>query len=123
MTALRTGTRGTVLAVGPMLDRTAEAVEQLDVTLLYATTVRPFDGTTLRRTLGAADVVVVEPLLAGTSVPAVSQALRDLPHRVLGRGVGPVDLHRYGTTADHDRAHGLDAGGIRRAVRGFLPAA
>lgn len=67
---VRRGSRGTVVAVGPMLDRTVAAVEGLDVTVLYAVTVRPFDAATLVETLAEPNVVLVEPYLAGTSATA-----------------------------------------------------
>jgi len=117
---LRTGTRGTVVAVGPLADAVIEATRGMDVTILYAATIRPFDRHALRVTLGAADVVLVEPYLAGTSVPAVAEALADIPHRVLGLGVGREELRRYGTPAEHQAAHGLDAASLRAAIGGFL---
>jgi transketolase len=119
-TVIRRGHRATVVAVGPLLDATAEAVRDLDVTLLYATTVRPFDADTLLATLDQPAVVLVEPYLAGTSIPQVSRALGRVPHRVLGLGIGDVDLHRYGTRPEHDAAHGLDAPSLRRRVTEFL---
>ena len=120
MAVLRRGGRGTVVAVGPLADRTLEAVGDLDVTVLYAPTVRPFDAETLRASPAEPDVVLVEPYLAGTSVPQVTEALSGIRHRVLGLGVGRAELRRYGTPADHDAAHGLDVAGIRRSVRRFL---
>ncbi|MCM3848368.1 transketolase [Pseudonocardia sp. DR1-2] len=120
MTVLRRGSRGTVVAVGPLADRTLAAVADLDVTVLYAATVRPFDAAGLRATLSEPDVVLVEPYLAGTSVRHVSDALADLRHRVLGLGVGATELRRYGSPEDHDAAHGLDVAGIRRSVTRFL---
>lgn len=119
-TVLRRGSRGTVVAVGPMAGRTLDAVAGLDVTVLYAATVRPFDGATLRATLSEPDVVLVEPYRAGTSIPQVTEALSGVRHRVLGLGVGHAELHRYGTPADHDVVHGLDTAGVRRSVAGFL---
>jgi transketolase len=53
-------------------------------------------------------------------VAAVSAALRDTRHRVLGLGVGQHDLRRYGTVAEHDTAHGLDVAGLRRSLDGFF---
>ncbi|MET9550891.1 transketolase C-terminal domain-containing protein [Streptomyces sp. NPDC006627] len=120
---VREGRGGVVVAVGPLLDQVLAATEGLDVSVLYATTVRPFDEQALRRAAGAAhsaDVVVVEPYLAGTSTGAVNDALADLPHRVLGLGVGRRELRRYGQVEEHLAAHGLDAGSLRERISGFL---
>ncbi|CAM5268423.1 MULTISPECIES: transketolase family protein [Streptomyces griseus group] len=122
-TVVRRGRRGTVVAVGPMLDNVLAATEGLDVTVLYATTVRPFDAAGVRRAAGAAataDVVLVEPYLAGTSAAATGEALMDLPHRVLGLGVGRAELRRYGRMEEHLAAHGLDPQGLRARITGFL---
>ncbi|NJQ08352.1 transketolase [Streptomyces lonarensis] len=115
-----------VVAVGPMLDPTAEAVAGLDVTLLYAATVRPFDAVGLRAAVGArptADVVLVEPYLAGTSTARVAEALSGTPHRTLALGVPRAELRRYGTREEHARAHGLDAAGLRGRIAAFAGAA
>ncbi|MFI0187308.1 transketolase family protein [Streptomyces sp. NPDC017082] len=118
---VREGRSGVVIAVGPVLDAVLAATEGLDLTALYATTVRPFDAAGLRRATEAAgtDVVLVEPYLAGTSTAAVSEALSDAPHRVLGLGVGRRELRRYGTVEEHVAAHGLDAAGLRERIGHF----
>ncbi len=113
----------TVIAVGPSLAPVLEATADLDATVLYASTVRPFDAETLRTFLGASEVVVVEPYLAGTSSAEVSAALRDCPHRMLALGVARQEHRHYGSRWEHDRAHGLDAAGIRRSVTDFLASA
>ncbi|MFD3477388.1 transketolase family protein [Streptomyces sp. NPDC058695] len=120
---VREGRGGVVIAVGPMLDAVLAATEGLDLTVLYATTVRPFDAGALRRAAGTADVadvVIVEPYLAGTSTAAVNDALADLPHRVLGLGVGRRELRRYGQIEEHVAAHGLDPTSLRERISGFL---
>ncbi|MGF1236101.1 transketolase family protein [Streptomyces sp. 2-6] len=119
---VREGRSAVVVAVGPLLEPVLAATEDLDVTVLYATTVRPFDAAALRRAAAAAraDVVLVEPYLAGTSVGAANDALADVPHRVLGLGVGRAELRRYGTVAEHTAAHGLDARSLRERISGFL---
>ncbi|MEV8593838.1 transketolase [Streptomyces sp. NPDC052012] len=121
---VREGRSGVVIAVGPMLDAVLAATEGLDVTVLYATTVRPFDGAALRRATETAgtDVVLVEPYLAGTSTGVANDALSDVPHRVLGLGVGRPELRRYGRIEEHAAAHGLDAGSLRERIGGFLAA-
>lgn len=119
---VREGRSGVVVAVGPVLDAVLDATAGLDLTVLYATTVRPFDAAGLRRATEAAgtDVVLVEPYLAGTSTRVVSEALTDVPHRVLALGVARRELRRYGTIEDHVTAHGLDAGSLRERIGGFL---
>ncbi|MGW2741489.1 transketolase family protein [Streptomyces sp. NPDC001450] len=121
---VREGRSAVVVAVGPMLDTVLAATEGLDLTVLYATTVRPFDTAGLRRAAESAgtDVVLVEPYLAGTSTAAVSGALADVPHRVLGLGVGRRELRRYGTIAEHAAAHGLDARSLRERIGAFVGA-
>ncbi len=119
---VRTGSRdaATVIAVGPMLDRVAAATSDLDVNLLYAITVRPFDGDTLRNVLRAPEVILVEPYLAGTSSAEVSDVLRDTPHRLLALGAPRKEHRHYGTAAEHCAAHGLDEKGIRAKIVEFV---
>lgn len=113
----------TVIAVGPSLAPVLEATADLDATVLYASTVRPFDAETLRTFLGAPEVVLVEPYLAGTSSAEASAALKDCPHRLLALGVARREHRHYGSSSEHDQAHGLDAAGIRRSVTDFLASA
>jgi transketolase len=117
----RRGGAGTVVAVGPMLDRTLEAAEGLDLTVLYATTVAPFDADGLAREAADADpVIVAAPFLEGTLAPAVTAALAHRAARFTWVGVPPTVLRDYGSPADHDRARGLDAPGIRARLAAAL---
>jgi transketolase len=120
MTLVRQGSRGTVVAVGPMLDPVLAATEGINVTVLYASTVRPFDSQALVSTLHAPNVVLVEPYLAGTSAHCVANALAHLPHRLLTLGVPRVELRRYGTPDEHASQYGLEPGGIRQNLEDFL---
>jgi transketolase len=118
---IRPGRQAVVIAVGPMLSPVLDAVADLDVTVAYATTVRPFDASGLRSLAAACDTVVLaEPYLAGTSAHAVSEALAGRAYRLLSLGVQRAELRRYGMPADHAALQGLDAAGIRRSVTGFL---
>jgi transketolase len=112
----RRGSRATVIAVGPVLDRTLEATADMDVTVLYATTLNPFDADTLGRELAGDDVVVVEPFFAGTLAGLVSEALRDRPTRLHFVGVPRAVIRDYGTPQQLDHVLGLDAAGIHRQI-------
>lgn len=118
---LRRGNGAVVVAVGPMLDPVLAAVGDLDVTIVYAATVRPVNAAALRELVDpGGTVVLVEPYLAGTSTSQVTEALADRAARVVGLGVRDLELRRYGTRADHARAHGLVAPGIRTSVSAVL---
>jgi transketolase len=118
---VRAGSTGAplVLAVGPTLDPVLEATRELDVTVAYLNTVRPFDSAGVRA-LADGEVVLVEPYLAGTSAAEVSAALANHPHRLLALGVRNEELRHYGTGADHRATHGLDAAGLRASINAFL---
>jgi transketolase len=120
-TRLRVLKRGgpLIVAVGPMLDPVLEATRDLDVTVAYTNTPRPFDAEGLRL-LAEGEVVLVEPYLAGTSARLVSEALSGVPHRALHLGVGRAEIRRYGSWRDHARAHSLDAAGLRASISAFL---
>ncbi|MDT0262055.1 transketolase family protein [Jatrophihabitans lederbergiae] len=125
LAVVRRGRDAVVLAVGPLLDRVCAAVDDLDVTVLHVRTVRPLDAAALAaetdRVLAAgsdsaATVVLVEPYLAGTAAAQINDALGHRAHRLFSHGVRQAELHRFGTVADHDRAHGLDTDSLRSAI-------
>ena len=118
----REGRGGIVVAVGPMLDRTLAAVEGLDLTVLYATTVAPFDADTLRRAAAkaAVNVILVEPYYAGGLVHDVARALQAVPARFETIGVPHRILDKYGPPERLDRDVGLTVEGIRAQITSFL---
>ena len=122
LVVLREGAGPLVVAVGPTLGETMAATADLDVTLAYLSTVRPFPHDDLRAALRGADVVLVEPYLAGTSAAEVSAALADRPHRLLALGVPNAEFRHYGEPHEHRAAHGLDAAGIRASLEAWTPA-
>jgi transketolase len=121
---VRRGSQGVVVAVGPMLDPVLDAAGDLDLTVLYAATVLPFDVETLRSAahVEQPNVVLVEPYLQGTSASRVSEALRELPHRLLSIGVQRAEHRRYGAPEEHDVANCLDPASLRQRIGQFLGA-
>ncbi|GAA4846468.1 transketolase [Actinomycetospora corticicola] len=89
-----------VVAVGPTLDRVLAAARFRDATVLYTSTVRPFDAAGLRAVVGEVPTVtMVEPYLEGTSARVLDEALSDRPHRLVMIGYPREESHRYG---DHE---------------------
>jgi transketolase len=120
---VRRGSAATLIAVGPMLDRTLAAADGHDVTVLYCTSIEPFDADGLAREAAEADLVIaVEPFHQGTLAPALTAALAHRPMRFASIGVPNTVVRDYGTVEDHDRARGLDASGIRARLTRLLAA-
>jgi transketolase len=114
---LKRGGAATVLAFGPMLDRTVTACEGLDVTVAYATSLRPFDAAGLAQVVGDAPVLVtVEPFYEGTAAGVLTAALSDRLLRYVSIGVPRAFIHAYGEPGDLDADLSLDEAGIRRIV-------
>jgi transketolase len=121
LAVIRRGTRASVIAVGPLLSRTLDATEDLDVSVLYATTVEPFDVETLRSVVNdGSTVAIVEPYYEGTTLGAMRAGIDDRTARVVSIGVPRRFLHEYGTPQEHDAALGLDGVGIRRRLSAVL---
>ncbi|WP_246203924.1 transketolase [Streptomyces tailanensis] len=84
---VRPGTEGVVLAVGPALDPVLTATAGLDLAVLYATTVRPFDEIGLRTAVLAADhadVILVEPCPPRRLGPSCRRDARPCPAPTAG---------------------------------------
>jgi transketolase len=120
LAVMRRGQKGTVLAVGPMLEATLQAVEGLDVTVLYCTTVAPFDGETLRQECAGERLVLVEPYYAGGLSMDVIEAMKPHPISIEAIGVPREILSHYGESEQHDEALGLTLQGIRARIVDFL---
>lgn len=118
---LRRGTdrATTLLVVGPLVDETLRATEDMDVTILYTNTPVPIDARSLSASVIGDHIVVVEPYLAGTSVAGIAYALSGRPMMIDALGVTDPEMSEYGTPTDLRRAHGLDAEGIRRSLDGL----
>ena len=87
---LRRGEAATLIAdSGRCSHRNARLTTgDLDFTILYCTTVAPFDAETLRAVAGEPPLVVtVEPFHSGTLAPLVTEALADRPARFVWIGV------------------------------------
>ncbi len=120
LSALKQGHSATIIAVGPMLTSVLSAVEDMDVTVLYCTTVAPFDSETLRQATQSSNIVVVEPYYTGVLVPDISVAMQHMPTRIEAIGVPHELLTHYGTSEQHDEALGLTARPIRARIQRFL---
>jgi transketolase len=123
LTVVRRAGPTLVVAVGPMLQPTLEATGDLPVSVLYCTTVAPFDGATLHALAGdEPTVILVEPYYAGALVGDLAEALSPRRVRVEAIGVPHEVIVRYGDADDHDADYGLTTTGLRKRIRAVVTA-
>lgn len=117
---IRRGKLAAVVAVAEQLDATLAACAGLDVSVLYYTTLAPFDGRALREACASGNVFVSAPLYAGSLAADIVAALSGRPVRIGGAEVPLEVLRCYGSKAEKDARLGLDAAGIRSRLEAFL---
>lgn len=117
---LKRGKQATVVAVAEQLDPTLSACKDLDVTILYYTTLAPFDKETLCKELTGGKVFVSAPLYTGSLYPDVIDAI-GVESICFSSAEVPLEVLRtYGKKEEKDAALGLDAIGIRERLINFL---
>lgn len=116
---IQRGSKGTVIAVSVMLDAVMEACKDEDVTVLYYTTLQPFDYETLAANCPSEKILIVEPEYEGSLLYDVVKALPrktiQIEHvgfpREIFRNYGSYDekMDYYGLTKEHieDKLHEL----------------
>lgn len=110
------GNLATVIAVGSTLTRVLDATKELDVAVLYYTTVTPFDVETLSQNCQSRKIILVEPYYAGVLVADIHLALGHTPVMIETIGVPHRFLTNYGHAEQHDEVIGLTSENIRARV-------
>jgi transketolase len=118
---IKKGKLATVVAVGPTLQNVILAVENLDVTVLYYTSLQPFDHEMLQKNFENSNkVFVVEPFYAGTLASEVLQTVGSRPIALDFVGIPKKFLNNYGSAEDHDKHIGLTAENIKSRLERFI---
>ena len=117
---LRTGNEATVICFGPSLDMTLEACQGMDVTILYATSLRPFDELCLKEEYLNGRYLLVEPFYEGTAVSAITHALPNKPLLIRSVGIPREFIREYGTTREIYEHVGFSASSINRELESII---
>ena len=113
---VKKGKLATIIAVGPMLELAMMASEGLDVTILYYTTVIPFDKKTLKENSESGKILLCEPYYAGALLPEILETLSSKPISIESVGVPSRMMTNYGTACEHDEAIGFTYKNIREKL-------
>jgi transketolase len=116
---IKEGKMGTIICFGNTLHNTIKATEDLDVTILYYTTVNPFDDTLLIDNFNE-KIIVVEPWYEGSVNYKISKCLENKSYKLFNIGVPHKFLLNYGTKLEHDNLYGLDIIGLKNKFKKWL---
>ncbi len=117
---IRNGKRATVIAVGPILSHVIEACKDEDVTILYYTTLTPFDSKTLKENCTSGKILLCEPYYKGGLVADIMAALYPMPVVIESIGVPRKFLTNYGKTSEHDEHIGLTSANIFKSLKRLI---
>jgi len=117
---LKTGRLGTIIVVGPVLDRVLEATEHIDADLLYLNSF-PKDGLNLSNFDCISNkLVIIEPYYSGLVLQNLSPILAKNAHRILQIGVPRKFLTNYGSVDEHYTSIGFDPPQLFTRISNFL---
>ena len=117
---IQTGTKGTVIAVSVMLDPVMEICQDMDVTVLYYSTLEPFDYDALSTNNPADKILIVEPEYEGSLIYDVHKALPERPLRMECIGFPREIFRNYGTYDEKMDHYGLSAAKLHEKIHMFM---
>ena len=113
---IQEGRKATVIAVSTMLDAVMEACQEEDVTILYYTTLQPFDMDAVRKYSGHGKILLCEPHFEGSLSYEVMKAMEGKAVRMEYVGMPLEILRTYGSKQEKDIKLGLHAAMIREKL-------
>lgn len=106
-TVIQNGTKATVVAVSIMLDEVMKACKGKDVTVLYYTTLEPFDRETLADNCSSKKVLIVEPEYEGSLIYDVYKAFPEEALQVINIAFPREIFRNYGTYQEKMEYYGF----------------
>lgn len=117
---IQVGSQALAIAVGPALRPVLEAVQGMDVTLLYYTCVYPFDAETLKTYCSTSKILLCEPYYSGILTSEIVRALFPKPLQIDCLGVPLHPLTNYGRLEEHDEMLGFTARHVRERLERLI---
>jgi transketolase len=116
---VKRGTDATIVCYGNMLQDVLDATIDLNVTILYYTTIKPFDSETLINNFNET-IIVCEPFYSGSTNRLVTESLEGKKYRMFNIGVPNRFLTKYGTKKEHDVHWELDSKSLENRIKKCL---
>lgn len=117
---IKTGSKATVIAVGPMLELAMRALQDEDVTILYYTTVAPFDAATLQANYVNERLLLMEPAYQGGIMSQVAEALHDKKIKVDFVGYPHEFITNYGYVVENASMYSMTVEAVREKYKKLI---
>ena len=116
---IKKGSDATIICFGNSLKSVVESTKNMDVTILYYTSVRPFDGDLLLDNFNQ-NIIIVEPFYEGSVNFEVTKTLRGKKYSLYNIGVPREFIMKYGKKEEVDKFVGLDQKSINENINKIL---
>ena len=109
---IKEGSKALIVCYGNMLEPVYKAVKDLDVTLLYYSTITPFDEETLKNHFNS-NIIVCEPFYEGSTNYFVNKALEGFSYKLTNIGIPREFILSYGKKSQIDKLLKLDIDSLK----------
>lgn len=117
---IQRGTKATVIAVSVMLDMVMEICRNFDVTVLYYTTLEPFDRKALYNNCKNGKILVVEPEYRGSLLYDIHETLTEMPLQIEQVAFPKEIFRNYGTYEEKLQYYGLTSQNILKSLERLI---
>ena len=117
---VKRGKKATIIAVGPMLENVLRACRDLDVTILYYTTLNPFDSDTLKNNASSGTVIVCEPYYSGALDYDITEALAGRNTKIFHIGIKREFIRQFGKKEEIDELLGLTSENMENRIKKLI---
>jgi len=117
---LKKGTKGTIIAIGPVLNLLKKEVNSFDLNILYCTTIKPFDFKTFNKIIKIKEkILIIEPFYKGSVHDAVLQNEKKFLS-VKSISIPNKFIHDYGDKKDIDKKIGFSKNKIYKQITAYF---
>lgn len=117
---IKDGSKATIIAIGPYLQKVLDAVPDLDIEIIYLNEIFTSTSFELSKTISNNRIIIVEPFYEGTLTRIVNEALVNKFISITSIGFPRKFIHTYGTLPQLEEVIGLTSAGLRSRILGVL---
>jgi transketolase len=118
---LNQGKKITVIAVGPVLNFIYSECINMNLNLIYYTTIRPFDYNTLDKIINKTKkIIIIEPFYQGSVTDSIIRFFRNKELQIESISIPYNFLSKYGLKKEHDEKLGFNKKNFTSKIKKLL---